>query len=116
MPVNVFDLAGYTLEMFEYEQLNIFGLIDSILLEKPENDWDNHSIHAEPETPKPWVEYYRQSAMNTELLAIDDPVFKDHWKEHHSCADDWGCNCKEHDKTEWCYYHSNQSSAKCSQW
>jgi len=78
MPINVFDLAGYTPNLFEYEPLNIYGSIDTILSEKPENDWDNSIFHAEAETPKPWVEYFRQSAINGELLTIDDPVFRDH--------------------------------------
>jgi hypothetical protein len=60
--------------------------------------------------------YYRQSAINGELLTIDDPVFKDHWKEYHSWADKWACDCKKEDKTKWCYCDSNKSSAKCSQW
>jgi len=56
--INVFNLAGYTLNLLEYEPLNIFGSIDTILSEKPENDWSNAIFHAEPETPKPWVENY----------------------------------------------------------
>jgi hypothetical protein len=116
MPINIFDLAGYTTNLFEYEPLNIFGSINTILLEQSENDWNNPIFHAEPEVPKPWVEYYRQSTVNGELLTIDDPVFKDHWKEYHSWADEWKCSCKEEDKTEWCYCDDNKSSAKCSQW
>jgi hypothetical protein len=58
MPINVFDLAGYIPIPFEYEPLNIFGSIDTILSEKPENDWNNPIFHVEPETPKPWVEYF----------------------------------------------------------
>jgi len=116
MPINVFDLAGYTPNLFETEPLNIFGSINTILSEVPYNDWNNPIFHAEPETPKPWVEYYRQSAINGDLLAIDDIVFKDHWKEYHSWADEWGCDCGADDKTEWCYCADNKSSAKCSQW
>jgi len=93
MTINVFDLAGYTTDLFEYEPLNIYGSIDTIISEKPENDWNNPIFHAEPETPKPWVEYYRQLAINGELLTIDDLVFKDHWKEYHSWADEWKCGC-----------------------
>ena len=82
--INIFDLAGYIPNLFEYEPLNIFGSINEILAKKPENDWNNPIFHAEPEIPKPWVEYYRQSAIKRELLTINDPVFKDHWKEYHS--------------------------------
>jgi len=116
MPINVFDLAGYTPNLFETEPLNIFSSINTILSEVPYNDWNNPIFHAEPETPNPWVEYYRQSAINGDLLAIDDIVFKDHWKEYHSWADEWGCDCGADDKTEWCYCADNKSSAKCSQW
>jgi len=116
MRINVFDLAGYTPNIFEHKPVNIFGSIDSVLKEKSENDWNNPIFHAEPETAKPWVEYYRQSAINGELLGIDDPVFKDHWKEYHSWNDKWDCCCKEDDKTEWCYCEDQRSSAKCSQW
>jgi hypothetical protein len=62
----------------------MFGSIDTILFEKVENDWNNPIFQAETETPKPWVEYYRQSAIIGELLTNDDPVFQDHWKEYHS--------------------------------
>jgi hypothetical protein len=102
MSVNVFDLAGFTPNPFEQEPLNIFGSIVTNLSEEPENDWNNPVFHAEPEIPKPWVEYYRQSAIYRELLTIKDLVFKDHYKED--------------DKTEWCYCEDNKSSAKCSQW
>jgi hypothetical protein len=112
----VFDLAGYTPNLFEHEPINIFGSIDTVSSEKPENDWNNPIFHAEPEVPIPWVEYYRESTINSELLTIDDPVFKDHWKEYHSWADEWECSWKEEDKTEWCYCDDNKSSAKCSQW
>jgi len=88
MPVDIFDLAGYIPNLFEYEPLNIFSSIDEVLLREPENDWDNPIFQAEPDIPKPWVEYYRQSAVNGELLTIEDPVFKDHWKEYHSWADE----------------------------
>jgi len=91
MPINVFDLAGYIPSLFEYEPLNIFGSIDTILSEKSQNDWSNAIFHAEPETPKHWVEYYRQSAINGELLTINDPVFKDHYKKYLSLADEWDC-------------------------
>jgi len=116
MTINIFDLARYTPNLFEHAPLNIFGSIDSVLSEKPENDWNNPVFHKEPETPKPWVEYYRQSAVNGELLAIDDPVFKDHWKEYHSWADKWDCDCKENAKTKWCYCDDNKLSAECSPW
>jgi len=116
MPINVFDLAGYIPNRFEYKPLNIFGSIDTILSEETANDWNNPIFHDEPDAPKPWVEYYRQSAINGELLTIDDPVFKGHWKEYHSWTDEWECCCKEKDKTEWCYCDDNKSSAKCSQW
>jgi len=112
----VLHLAGYTPNLFEYEPLKIFGSIDSILSEKLENDWNNLIFHAEPETPTPWVEYFRQSAINGELLTINDPVFKDHVKVYHSWANEWQCNCKEEDKTEWCYCDDNETSVKCSQW
>ena len=39
--VNIFDLAGCTLNLFEYEPLNIFGSIDMILSEVPDNDWND---------------------------------------------------------------------------
>jgi len=116
MPVNIFDLAGYMPEIFKYEPLNIFGSLDSILSEQPENYWNNPILHVEPETPKPWVEYYRQSAINREFLTIEDSVFKDHWKEYRLWADKWDCACKDEDRTEWCYCDDNKSSKKCSQW
>jgi len=94
MPTNVFDLVGYMSNLFEHEPLNIFGSIDTILSEKLENDWNNPMFHSKPETPIPWVEYYRQSAINGEFLMIDDPVFKDHWKEYNLWADEWECCCK----------------------
>jgi len=102
--------------LFEYEPIDIFGSIDSVLFEKPEHDWNNLIFHAEPETPKPWVEYYRQSAKYGDLLTIDDPVFKNHCKEYHSWADEWECCCIEDDKTESCYCDNNDSAAQCSQW
>jgi hypothetical protein len=83
-------------------------------LKKPENNWDNPIFQAEPEIPKPWVEYYRQSAINGESLTIDDLVFKDHWKKYHWWADEWDCCCKKDNKTELCYCEDNKSSAKCS--
>jgi len=116
MTINIFDLASYTPNLFEYEPFNIFGSIDTILSKELENYWNDPIIHAEPETPKPWVEYYRQSAINGELLTIDDIVFKNHWKEYHSWADKWNCACKKEDKTEWCYCDDNKSSIECSQW
>jgi hypothetical protein len=116
MTIDVFALAGYTPNLFEHEPLNIFGSIDTILSEQFENDWNNPIFHAEPETPKPWVEYCRQSAIKGESLSIEDPVFKNHWKEYDSWADEWQCCCKEDDKTEWCYCEDNKSSAKCSLW
>jgi phage terminase large subunit-like protein len=87
-----------------------------VLSEKPENDWDNPIFHAEPETPKPWVEYYPQSAIKGKLLTIDDLEFKDHWKEFHLWADEWDCTCKENNKTKWCYCEDTKPSAKGSQW
>jgi hypothetical protein len=116
MLINIFDLAGYTPNLFEHESFYIFGSIDTILSEKSEDDWKNPIFHAEPETPKRWIEYYRHSAINGKLLAINDPVFGNHWKEYHSWADEWECDCKEDHKTEWCYCEDNESSAKCSQW
>jgi len=80
MMINIFDLAGYTPDSFEYEPLHIFCLIDSNLSKKPDHNWDNPIFHEESETPKPWVEYYRQSAIDGDLLTIDDPVLKHHWK------------------------------------
>ena len=112
----MFNLAGYIPNLFEQEPFNIFCSIDTILSEKPEDNWNNPIFHAEPETPKPCVEYYRQSAMNGELLTIDNSVFRDHWKEYHSSADEWAWDCKEDDKTECCYCEVTKSSAKCSQW
>jgi len=116
MIINIFDLAGYTPSLFEYEPLEIFSWIITILSEVPDNDWNDPIFHQEPETPKPWVEYYRQSAINGELIVIEDIVFTNHWKNYHSWADKWDCDCKEDDKTEWCYRDDNKSSEKCSQW
>jgi len=112
MPINVFELAGYTPNLFKYEPLNIFGSIDTILTEKSEDDLNNPIFHAVPEIPIPWVEDYRQSAINGELLTIDDIVFNDYWKEYHSWADEWDCVCKEEDKTQWCYWDHIKISAK----
>jgi len=109
-------LAGYTTNLFEHEPLNIFSSLNTISLEKPETDCNNPIFDAEPETPKPWVEYYRQSDINGELLSIDHIVFKNNWKEYHSLADEWECDSKEDDKTEWCYCEDSKSSARCSQW
>jgi hypothetical protein len=88
-------MVGYTLSLFEYEPLNLFGSMNTLLSEEPENDWNNPIFRQEPETPKPWIEYYRQLAIHGELLLIDDIVFKDHWKEYHSWADKWECSCKK---------------------
>jgi hypothetical protein len=115
MPITVFNLAGYIPNLFEYEPLNVYGSIDMIISEKMEIDWNNLIFHAAPVTPEFWVEYYRQSAINGELLTIDDPVFKDHCKEYHSWADEWDCCCRENDKTEWYYCANNKSSTNCSQ-
>jgi len=116
MLINIFHLAGYILNLFEYKPINLFASIDSLLSEKLEDNWNNPIFHAERETPKPWVEYYRQSAINGELLTIDNLVFKDHWKKYHSWADEWDCCCTEEDKTEWCHCEDSESSAECSQW
>jgi len=74
MTVNIFDLAGYMPNLFQYQSLNIFSSLETILSEVPDKDWNNSIFHTDPEAPKPWVEYYRQSAINGELLAIDDLV------------------------------------------
>jgi len=66
-----------------------------ILSGEPENNWNNPIFHAEPKTPKPWVEYNLQSVINVELLTIDDPVFKNHWKEYHLWPDEWECCYKK---------------------
>jgi hypothetical protein len=116
MRINVFDLAGYTSNLFEHEPLNLFGSIDTILSKKPENDGNNPILYEKPETPKPWVEYYRQLASNGELLTIDDLVFTDNWKEYHSWADEWDCTCTGNNQIGWCYCEDNKSSVKCSQW
>jgi len=115
MTINIFDLAGYTSNLFEYEPLNIFRSIYSVLFEKSENDWNNPILHKQPETPKPWVEYHRQSAINGALLVVSNLEFKDHWKQYHSWADKWNCACIKEDTTEWCYGDDNKSSEKCSQ-
>jgi hypothetical protein len=47
MPIKVFDLPGYTPNLFEYEPLNIFRLINTILSEKLENDCNNPIFHAD---------------------------------------------------------------------
>ena len=116
MPKNVFDLACYTPDLFEYKPLNIYGSIDTDLLEESEDDWKNAIFLAEPETHKPWVGYYRQSVITGELVSINDPVFRDHWKEYHSSAEEWDCDCKDDDRTESCYCDDDKSSAKCSPW
>jgi len=116
LPINVVELAGYTPNLYEYEPLNIFGTLNTLSSEVTDNDWNNPIFHEEPKTPKPWVEYYRQSAVNGELLTIDDIIFKDHWEEYHSWADKWDCNCKKEDRTEWCYCSNNKSCVNCSQW
>jgi len=116
MPINVFDLAGYTPNLFGYEPVDISYSTDTIFSEEFENDWDIPIFHAKPEVPQPWVEYYRQSAIYGDFLTIDDAIFKDHWKEYHSWVDEWNCCCKAEDKTEWCYCKDDKSSAKCSQW
>jgi hypothetical protein len=116
MLINIFDLAGYTPNLFEHEPFNIYGSIYMILSEKPENNWKSPIFHAEPEAPKPWVDHYRQSAIHRDLLRIDDSVFNDDWKEYQSWADEWEYCCKTDNKTEWCYCKDTESSAKCSQW
>jgi len=116
MKINIFDLAGYTPNLFEYEPLNILNLINTILLGVPDKDWSNPICHEEPETPNLWVEYYRQSAVNGELLKLDDIVFKNHWKSYHSFYDSWNCPCGQDDKPEWCSCEDNNSLAQCSQW
>jgi hypothetical protein len=101
IPINFFDLAGYIPNLFEHEPLNVYGSFDTVIFGDSENDCNNPIFHAEPEIPKPWVEYYRQSALNGELLSIHDLVFIDNWQEYHSWADEWECCSKENDKTEW---------------
>jgi len=114
--INIFDFAGYTPDLFEHEPLNIFGSIDTVLFEKLDNNWNDPIFHQDPKTPKPWVEYYRQSAINGELLELNNIVFKAHQQSYYSFYDKWDCNCREEDKTEWCYCEENTSLAKCSQW
>jgi len=58
MPINIFELAGYVPNLFEYEPFNKFASIDTILLEEPENNCNNSIFHEEPETLKPLIEYY----------------------------------------------------------
>ena len=70
MPINVFNLAGYKPNLFEYEPLQVFCSIDSNLYENEENDCINPIFHTEPESPKPWVEYYRQSPINANYLRL----------------------------------------------
>jgi hypothetical protein len=43
--INIFDLAGYTPDLFKTESCNIFSSIYSILLESSENDWNNPIFH-----------------------------------------------------------------------
>jgi len=45
MLINVFDLAGYRPQLFEYDPLDIFGSIDMILSEKVENNSNNPIFH-----------------------------------------------------------------------
>jgi hypothetical protein len=42
---------------------------------------------------------------------IDNSVFKNHWKEYHFWVDQWDCDWKEEDKTEWCDCEDNASTA-----
>ena len=51
------DLAGYILNVFEYKPVNIVNLIDIILSDLLQNNWDNSIFHAEHKILKPWVEY-----------------------------------------------------------
>jgi hypothetical protein len=116
MSINIFYLAGYTPNVFQYESLNKFESIDIVLSEESEKDWDNPLFHRKSEMPKPWVEYRRQLATNGKLLTIDDPIFNNHWREYHLWADELVCDCKENDKTEWCFCEDNKSKVKCPQW
>jgi hypothetical protein len=108
MAVNVINLAGYTPNLFQYELLDIFVSIVIILSAKREHDSNNPIFHPEPETPTTGVECYQQSAINCELVTIDDTVFKDGRKKYHLWADEWDCDCKEEDKTEWCFCGDNK--------
>ena len=47
-----------------------------ILYQHSENDCVNPIFLDEPETTKPWGEYYRQLAMHGKLLMFDDPVVR----------------------------------------
>jgi hypothetical protein len=116
MPITLFDLADYTSDLFEYEPHKNFGFLNMTLSEKPENNWNNRIFHEDPDTPRPWVEYYRQSATNSDLLKIDDILFKTHCQEYHSWTYKWDCDGKDEDRTEWCYCEDNKLSAKCSRW
>jgi hypothetical protein len=57
MTINLFKLAGYTPNLFEYEPLNICGVTDTILAEKSEDDWNSPIFRAKLEIPKLCVEY-----------------------------------------------------------
>jgi len=56
MPINIFELAGYTPYIFEYEPQNIFGSTNLICWGKPEKDSNNPIFHAEADSPEPCVE------------------------------------------------------------
>jgi len=100
MPINVVYLAGNTLGLFEHEPLNIFSSMDTIIYEKPKNDWKNPIFNVEPDKLKLRVEYYGQSAMNGKILTMYEIVFKDHWEQYPSWADKSDWDCQEDDQTE----------------
>jgi len=54
--MNIFDLAGYMPNLFEFEPLARFGSIGEVISKVPDNDWNDALFHKEPETPKPLVE------------------------------------------------------------
>lgn len=70
MPVNIFELGGYTPKLFEHEPINIFISINSRLTEKPEDDWYIPVVHAEHETSKPWVEIIDNRPLTASYLQL----------------------------------------------
>jgi hypothetical protein len=95
MPVNTVDVARSIPNLLEYEPHNIFHCIGMIFMQQSENDWNIPIFHEPHKIPQHWDEYYGQSAIDSELLMIDDIVCKNHWKDYHLLANEWDCNCKD---------------------
>jgi len=65
MPINIIDLARYTPNLFEYENLNILGSVNMILSVQLENNWNNSIFHDELETPNLVL-----NTIDNQLLAV----------------------------------------------